>query len=188
MRWDETSTQTCSIAKSTSIFGDRWTLLILRQILMRIGKFSDIQQALGITKHRLTDRLNRLIEDKVIYKHLYDKTYNRYEYRLTEKGTDLYQIFIAIGQWGDKWESDSDGPPIEYIHNDCGHVANPALCCTCCGEKLTASNISLGIGPGLEKKLERNELSDLDKKLYRQFFPDLDPSNLKKPRKQKKAK
>jgi DNA-binding HxlR family transcriptional regulator len=174
MRWDETCTQTCSIAKSTAIFGDRWTLLILRQIFMKSRKFSDIQQALAITKHRLTDRLNRLIEDKIIFKHLYDEAYKRYEYRLTSKGIDLYQIFITIGQWGDKWESDSDGPPIEFVHKDCGHVANPTLCCSCCGEKLTATNISVRIGPGLEKKLARNKLNEMDKKLYKQFFPDSD--------------
>jgi hypothetical protein len=96
------------------------------------------------------------------------------------KGIDLYQIFITIGQWGDKWESDSDGPPIEYVHKDCGHVANPTLCCSCCGGKLTATNISVNLGPGLEKKLARDELSDLDKKLYSQFFPNLDSSSVEK--------
>lgn len=168
MRWDETGNQICSVAKATSIFGDRWTLLVLRQLFLGMRKFSDIQQSLGITKHRLADRFNRLVEENIVYKHLYDEKYKRYEYRLTEKGADLYAVLITIGQWGDKWASDCDGPPIEYVHKACGQPAKPALCCSCCGDKLTPQNLSVRMGPGIEKKLEREELSEMDMKLYEQ--------------------
>ena len=167
MRWDDISAQTCSIAKATSIFGDRWTLLIVRQLFLQIRRFSDIQQSLGITKHRLTDRLNRLIEEDIVFKHLYDERYNRYEYRLTEKGLDLYPIMITIAQWGDKWACDHDGVPMEYVHTECGEVANPRLCCSCCGKPLRVDNLRLQAGPGIVKKSGRDALSDMDEMLYR---------------------
>lgn len=170
MRWEDTCNQTCSVARATSIFGDRWTLLVLRLLFLKVTKFSDIQQTLGITKHRLTDRLNRLIEEEIVYKHLYDETYKRYEYRLTEKGIDLYAVMIVIGQWGDKWLSDGDGVPVEYVHKNCGQNANPALTCSCCGEKLTASSLTLQMGSGLQKKLENEEINKFDEKLYANVF------------------
>lgn len=170
MRWEDSCNQTCSVARATSIFGDRWTLLVLRLLFLRVNKFSDIQQTLGITKHRLTDRLNRLVEEGIVFKHLYDEKYKRYEYRLTEKGTDLYAVMIVIGQWGDKWLSDGDGPPVEYVHKDCGHNAEPVLTCSCCSEKLTPTNLTVRLGCGLKNKLEKGEINELDKKLYANVF------------------
>ena len=170
MRWEDSCNQTCSVARATAIFGDRWTLLILRLLFLRVYKFSDIQQTLEITKHRLTDRLNRLIEEGVVFKHLYDEKYKRYDYRLTEKGMDLYAVMIVIGQWGDKWLTDGDGPPVEYVHKDCGQIANPQLTCSCCGEALTPTNLKLHIGSGLEKKISQQEINDTDKKLYANVF------------------
>lgn len=170
MKWDETSEQLCSVARATSIFGDRWTMLIIRQFFMGMSKFSDIQKTLGITKHRLSDRLTRLTEESIISKRLYDEKYNRYEYQLTEKGLDLLPVFITIGQWGDKWAADSDGAPMEYVHKDCGRPAKPALCCTACGDSLNISNISVRMGPGLQKKLEDGTLNDMDRRLYENFI------------------
>lgn len=170
MKWDETSAQICSVARATSIFGDRWTLLILRQLFMRLTKFSDIQKALGITKHRLTDRLNRLIEEEIVFKHLYDESYKRYEYRLTEKGKDLYAVFIVIGQWGDKWMGDADGPPVEYVHKASGKQVDPILSCARSGEPLTPHNVKMQLGPGVKKKLERNEIDEQQMKLYASFL------------------
>lgn len=170
MRWDQINHQTCSISRSLAIFGDTWTLLIIRQIFMRIRRFSDIQQSLGITKHRLTDRLNRLIEAEVIYKSLYDEKYQRYEYRLTEKGLDISPILMTITMWGDKWLADADGAPVEYVHKQCGHNAKPVLACSACGESLSARDAELHLGPGIAQKLERGQLSELDIKLYQGAF------------------
>ncbi|MEO9943775.1 MAG: helix-turn-helix domain-containing protein [Paraglaciecola sp.] len=173
MRWEETSNQVCSVARATSIFGDRWTLIILRQLFLGMRKFSDIQQALGITKHRLADRLGRLTDENIVFKYLYDERYKRYEYRLTEKGVDLYAVILTIGQWGDKWASDNDGPPVEYVHTECKQVAKPKLVCGCCGDDLTPHNLKVRMGPGLKKKHARDELSDQDIKLYSIIASDI---------------
>ena len=166
MRWEETDTQTCSIAKAMSVLGDKWTFLVVRQVFMRIRRFSEIQTSLGIPKHRLSNRLSRLVDSEILYKQPYDKSGTRNEYRLTEKGLDLYPIMIAISQWGDKWMADSDGQPIVYEHLDCGEKTNPELSCSVCNETITAFNTKAKPGPGILKKLARNEFSQLDKKLY----------------------
>ncbi|WP_281646370.1 helix-turn-helix domain-containing protein [Parendozoicomonas sp. Alg238-R29] len=94
------SSQSCSIARSVAIFGDRWTLLILREIFVKVCRFSELQATLGITRHRLSERLIRLMEADILYKELYDESRKRYQYKLTEKGLELYPILIAIAQWG----------------------------------------------------------------------------------------
>ncbi|MBU2876885.1 MULTISPECIES: winged helix-turn-helix transcriptional regulator [Aliiglaciecola] len=176
MRWDDINTQTCSIAKASSVFGDRWTLLIVRQLFLGLRRFSDIQKSLGITKHRLSDRLSRLIEEDLVYKHLYDENYNRFEYRLTEKGLDLYPVLITLSQWGDKWMCDADGVPVEYVHTECGQVANPKLSCSCCGKPLNLGNLTLRVGPGVTAKCARGDINDKDKMLYGRMMSATDSS------------
>lgn len=133
---------------------------------MRIRRFSEIQTSLGISKHRLSDRLNRLVEEEVLYKQAYDKAGKRFEYKLTEKGLDLYPVIVALARWGDRWQADEDGTPIEYIHKDCGQNAEAKVCCTHCREELTANNTYIVPGPGILNKLARNEFSDSDIQLY----------------------
>lgn len=167
MRWEDTHTQTCSIARATSILGDRWTLLIIRQIFMRIRRFSEIQSTLEISKARLTNRLNRLIEEGIVYRDVYEEARNRADYKLTEKGLDLYPITVAVARWGDKWLDDGDGAPVEYIHKDCGEIADPKVCCSNCGGEIVANN-TIGVpGPGIQKKIDRGEFSEADVQLYR---------------------
>ena len=90
MRWEDVDSQICSMARALAIFGDRWTLLIIRDAFRRVKRFSHFQKSLGITKHRLADRLNRLVEAGIMIKVPYDESGKRFEYRLTEKGIDLY--------------------------------------------------------------------------------------------------
>ncbi|WP_100642083.1 winged helix-turn-helix transcriptional regulator [Alteromonas facilis] len=170
MRWEDISEQTCSIAKASSVFGDRWTLLIVRQLFLGLRRFSDIQKSLGITKHRLTDRLNRLIEEGLVFKHLYDDKYNRFDYRLTEKGLDLYPVLITLAQWGDKWMCDGDGIPMQYEHQECGNMMTPTLCCSCCNKPLNLNNMKLKVGPGIAAKHARGDMSEGDQMLYKRLI------------------
>lgn len=162
MRWEEIDSQVCSIARSLSIFGDRWTLLIIRDAFRRVKRFSDFQKSLGITRHRLSDRLNRLVDAEMMVKVLYDEKMSRYEYHLTEKGMDLYPVLMTVVQWGDKWVCDSDGPPIMFEHKTCGHVSSPQYACEHCAHEIRAKDMKPVLGPGVEKKLERGELSSDD--------------------------
>lgn len=155
MKWEEIDSQTCSMARSLAIFGDRWTLLIIRDAFRRIRRFSDFQKSLGITKHRLSDRLNRLVDANILEKVPYDENQKRFEYRLTQKGLDLYPILLSVALWGDRWESDEDGAPVVYTHKDCGHDTQPHYVCDHCQKEIHAKAIIPKAGPGVLKKLKR---------------------------------
>ena len=162
MRWEEIDSQVCSIARTVSIFGDKWTLLIIREAFRRRSRFSDFQKALGITKHRLSDRLNKLVDADIMKKHLYDEKMQRYEYRLTEKGMDLYPVLMTLVQWGDKWLGDGDGAPIVFRHLSCGHVINPTFACDHCAHEISAKDMKPELGPGVKRKIERGEMHTVD--------------------------
>jgi len=166
MRWEEIDTQVCSIARALAIFGDRWTLLVIRDAFRKIRRFSEFQTSLGITKHRLSDRLTRLVEEGILDKVLYDEKRSRYEYRLTQKGLDLYPVLMTIVQWGDKWACDDDGAPINFIHESCGHVTHPKCVCDVCNEEINAKLLIPEVGSGIANKLDRGELK-VEKVLYK---------------------
>lgn len=137
MKWHELGEKNCPVARSLSILGDRWTLLIIRNAFLRTCRFEDFQKQLGITRHLLSDRLNRLVEKKVFKKVLYQEAPKRYEYKLTEAGLALYPVMLALTKWGNTWmNEDGSHPPLEYVHKPCGHKTSPELRCTECGEEI----------------------------------------------------
>ena len=158
MRWEEIDTQVCSMARALAIFGDRWTLLIIRDAFNRIRRFSAFQKSLGITKHRLAERLNRLVETGILRKEIYDERHGRFEYRLTDKGLDLYPVLMSVVQWGDKWAADQDGSPIYFTHTVCGHTTHPKYVCDVCNEEIHAKTLTPHLGPGIKKKLKCADL------------------------------
>lgn len=160
MSWQEIDEQVCSVARTLSILGDRWTMLIIRDLFLGNNKFTDLHKSLGITKHRLSDRLNRLVDDGIVSKVLYDESRGWYRYQLTEKGLELFPIIITITQWGDKWKKDSDGVPLQFVHKSCEHVCKPELHCNVCGKPIDAFSMKVKPGPGLLKKLARGESLD----------------------------
>jgi DNA-binding HxlR family transcriptional regulator len=90
MRWNKLEEEACSVARTVSVIGDRWTLLILRDCFLRVRRFEEFQARLGITRPLLASRLRKLVKDFVLAKVPYQQRPLRYEYRLTEKGLDLY--------------------------------------------------------------------------------------------------
>lgn len=160
MRWNEIDTQVCSVARTLSLIGDRWTMLILRDCFLGVARFSDFQKSLGITKHRLSDRLSKLVESEILIKRIYDTRYGRHEYKLTKKGIELYPVLMSLVSWGDKWTVDDDGAPLEYIHQPCGKKIDPSTLCQHCNEPVSAFTITPMLGPGILEKVERGELAD----------------------------
>ena len=149
MRWNDIGDMTCSVARTLSVVGDRWTLLILRDAFLRTRRFEDFQARLGMTRHRLADRLAKLVEHGVFARVRYQERPQRYEYRLTEKGRDLYPVIVALVGWGDRWMAGTAGAPIELVHRSCGAVITPALTCPRCGDALTARDVAAQPGPAL---------------------------------------
>jgi len=159
MRWKEIDTMTCSIARTLSVVGDRWTLLIVRDVFLGIRRFAGIQQDLGLTPHRLSDRLRKLVHDGVLRRVAYEKRPPRFEYRLTEKGVDLYPLIVAMIEWGDRWMAVGQGAPVELVHRPCGHSIRPQLICPDCKSKIEARDMSARPGPALKGRVVRGQRS-----------------------------
>ena len=140
MRWSEIAEQDCSIAKALSVVGDRWTLLVLREAFVRNRRFEDIQARTGAPRPVLAERLKTLVENGILERRRYSERPDRYEYRLTPKGIDLYPVLVSLMQWGDRWMT--DGPvPVEIRHRECGEIVQPGLACPSCGEFVGARDM-----------------------------------------------
>ncbi|MBF6299592.1 helix-turn-helix transcriptional regulator [Nocardia amamiensis] len=147
MRYEELADLPCSITRPLVIFGDRWTLLILKSCFSGIRRFNAFQSALGISRSRLQDRLDRLIDHGILVKQ--KAAVGAYEeYRLTAKGHDIYPILLAIRDWGDAYMA-PEGPPVRYRHHECAGEAHVRLECDSCGSELTARDVDPEPGPGL---------------------------------------
>jgi DNA-binding HxlR family transcriptional regulator len=132
----------CSIQRSLELIGDRWSILVLRDLFRGVRRFDEIQRDLGIARPILTDRLKRLVEAGVVAKHPYSEHPPRYEYRLTPMGVDLSPALVALMRWGDRWLVDSDGPPTVLVHEPCGHPLDQAFVCWHCNETFTPLDIA----------------------------------------------
>ncbi len=152
MKWQDVGEQPCSIARSLSVIGDRWTMLLLRNAFLGTRRFDDFQAQLGVTRHVLAERLKRLVEHNILKKVPYQDRQERFEYRLTEKGRDFYPVLLALVSWGDKWMDEGRGPPIIYQHKSCGQMMTPSLMCSECHEPLTARDVIPMMGPGMLPK------------------------------------
>jgi len=150
MRWKQIDTMTCSVARTLSVIGDRWTMLIIRDVFLGIRRFDAIQQDLQLTPHRLSDRLRKLVRDGILRRVAYDKRPPRFEYRLTEKGIDLYPVMATMTEWGDRWMAGRAGVPVELVHRPCGHTIKPELICPSCKSKIVAREMSARPGPALK--------------------------------------
>lgn len=126
MGWDEVGVTVCPIAKSLSAVGDRWTLLIMRELSLGVRRFDDIQAQLGASSYLLSTRLKRLEKDGVIERRLYSEKPQRYEYYATEKGKGLDAILLMLRAWGMKYcdHAPGDEPAVHLIHKPTGAVVD----------------------------------------------------------------
>ncbi|MDF1781304.1 MAG: helix-turn-helix domain-containing protein [Alcanivoracaceae bacterium] len=134
MKWQETGEVPCPVARSLSVIGDRWTLLVIRNAFFGMSRFDQFQRNLGVTRHVLTERLNRMVECDILQKVLYQQRPPRYEYQLTDKGRDIYPILMTLTAWGDKWMPLQQGASLFFRHKECGKIFTPILHCSECGE------------------------------------------------------
>jgi DNA-binding HxlR family transcriptional regulator len=143
--------QNCSIAKPLSILGERWTLLVLREVSLGNRRFDGIQAELGVATNVLSARLATLVDQGIVEKRPYSEHPERFEYRLTRKGADLQPILLAFLRWGDKYTAGKAGPPLETVHAKCGHVFHMVPTCSHCGEEVKPQDLRPRPGPGATK-------------------------------------
>lgn len=157
MKWEEIGKQPCSIARTLSVVGDRWTLLILRNAFAGMRRFDEFHDSLGLTRHLLSERLKRLVEHQILMKQPYVDRQERMEYRLTEKGLELYPLLMAMSSWADKWMDEGLGSPVHYTHKSCGNVFKPIMVCSECGEVLMAKQVKAVFTQAYFDKLKQLE-------------------------------
>jgi DNA-binding HxlR family transcriptional regulator len=148
MRWSQLEGETCSLARTVGVIGDRWSLLILRECFLRVRRFDDFQARLGIARPILADRLEKLVRNAILSKVAYQERPVRHEYRLTPKGLDLYPVILSMVHWGDVHLAGGKGRPVLHQHLACQHVFDPVMTCSVCGEALTARDVQVLPGPG----------------------------------------
>jgi DNA-binding HxlR family transcriptional regulator len=140
--------QNCSIARALEVLGDRWTLLIIRDAFLRVRRFEDFQRDLGVARNVLADRLGRLVDEGILKRVRYQERPERYEYRLTEKGVDLWPVTMALMHWGDRHYAPDEGRPRVIRHRACGGETSPRLRCERCGAELGPRDVY--VEPGAE--------------------------------------
>ena len=138
----------CSIARTLEIIGEWWTPVILRDAFLGLSRFEEFQASLGIARNVLTKRLATLVQAGIMERERYQEHPERFEYRLTEAGRDLFPVVVSLLQWGDRWTADEAGPPLLLVHEPCGQPGGATLTCSRCGEEITLENVRPELGPG----------------------------------------
>ena len=145
MKHDALSEVYCSVARTWSVVGERWTLLILREAFRGTRRFDALQSRLSIGRTLLSDRLSLLVDEGVFERVRYQDRPPRFEYRLTQKGIDLYPVVLALMRWGDRYKVDE--PPVRLIHKACGEATSPEMVCSHCAQPVAYGDLRAEYAP-----------------------------------------
>jgi DNA-binding HxlR family transcriptional regulator len=137
--------QNCGLARALEVVGERWTILVLRDLFYGVHRFTDLQAHLDIPRAVLTDRLARLVEEGVLTRTEYRR--GRHEYTLTAEGRELWPVLYSLGQWGDRHNAPK-GPRRLFRHVGCRRDLEASGRCPTCGEIPRAEEIEIRPGPG----------------------------------------
>ncbi len=123
------------VAQALAVIGDRWAMLVIRDVFLGFRRFEDLRHRSGAARGTLASRLKRLVENGILYRNPYQLSPPRYEYRLTDKGLDLYPVLLSIWKWDTEWGDDRELPP-QLIHKVCSKPMKPVFVCGACGEPI----------------------------------------------------
>jgi DNA-binding HxlR family transcriptional regulator len=125
-------TANCTIAAALEIVGEKWTFLVLREAFNGVRRFDDMQRRTGAPRQVLSNRLSQLVAEGILHRVPYREEGQRprSEYRLTEKGVELFPVIAALLAWGDKYSAWPGGPAVELTHRDCGAPVSVELACS----------------------------------------------------------
>lgn len=142
----------CSVAQCLEVVGEWWSMLIIRDAFLGVRRFDDFQARLGISRNILNQRLAHLVEAGVLTRVRYSERPPRDEYRLTDKGRDLWPVLTTMREWGDRHAA-PQGPPLEVVHTACDHVTRAVITCSECGEPVGPRDVRAKAGPGAVEPL-----------------------------------
>jgi DNA-binding HxlR family transcriptional regulator len=146
-------TQNCTIEATLQVVGEKWSFLVLREVFNGIRRFEDMQRRTRMPRQILSNRLARLVDEGLLRKVPYREPgqRRRSEYRLTERGIDLFPVFVALMEWGNKHAAREDGPLVQLRHRDCGAPVQLQLRCTGGHQLASAREVTPIPGPGARK-------------------------------------
>ncbi|MET8852010.1 helix-turn-helix domain-containing protein [Amycolatopsis sp. NPDC004625] len=143
--------QVCSISRTLEVVGERWTLLVLRDVVLGRHRFDELVDSLGVTRTVLSRRLSHLVDEGVLERTAYQQRPERYAYHLTDKGRALTPVIAHLMWWGDTYYPEPAGPPRLLVHRSCGGPVTGRFACEACGDQLRAGDIATEPGPGLPR-------------------------------------
>jgi len=143
----------CAIGATVGILGERSTFLVLREAFNGVRRFDDMQRRTGMPRQVLSQRLARLVMEGLLRKVRYREAgqRGRDEYRLTDKGLDLYPVLVALMEWGDRYGVGSAGPQVLLRHRDCGEPVRLQMSCRAGHVVESAREVTPLPGPGARK-------------------------------------
>jgi DNA-binding HxlR family transcriptional regulator len=145
---------TCSVAQCLEVVGEWWSMLIIRDVFLGVTRFDAFHERLGISRNVLQQRLAKLVDAGVLERVPYNEHPPRYDYRLTDKGRDLWPVLTAMRQWGDRHAAPG-GPPVQIVHTACDHVCEAVTTCSECGVAIGPRDVVAIDGPGAGRRRRR---------------------------------
>ncbi|BCJ67850.1 winged helix-turn-helix transcriptional regulator [Polymorphospora rubra] len=144
----------CTIGRAMAILGERWTVVVLREVFNGVRRFDDMRERTGIPRQVLTNRLATLVGQGVLRREPYREpgARLRHEYRLTDKGLDLWPVLVAVLEWGDRYLADPEGPPLSTAHRDCGAPVRAVLRCAAGHDVTEPRDVLPRPGPGARRR------------------------------------
>lgn len=146
----------CSIAGALEHIGDRWALLLIRDLSLGLNRFEDLRARTGIPAATLASRLKHLVSSGIVERVPYNERPPRLEYQLTPKGRDLWKVSVALREWGDRWDASGFGaPPVEMVDRTTGRPLVLSLVDAETGERIPLDRATLRPGPGADDQVRR---------------------------------
>lgn len=146
----------CSIAGALELIGDRWALLVIRDLSLGLSRYDDLRASTGIPAATLAARLKHLSASGIVERVRYQERPPRDEYRLTPKGRDLWKVSVALREWGDAWDASGFGQPtMEMVDCATGRPLILALVDAETGQAIPRDRVQLRPGPGADDTVRR---------------------------------
>lgn len=146
----------CSIAGALELIGDRWALLVIRDLSLGLSRYDDLRASTGIPAATLASRLKHLVASGIVERVRYQDRPPRDEYRLTRMGRDLWKVSVALREWGDRWDASGYGAPtVETVDRETGRTLRLGLVDAETGQAVPADRATLRPGPGADQTIRR---------------------------------
>ncbi|MFD4507132.1 winged helix-turn-helix transcriptional regulator [Streptomyces sp. NPDC058457] len=131
----------CSIADALALVGEKYSLLVLREVYLGNGRFDQLVRNIGAPRDILATRLRRLVDAGILTKRVYSERPQRFDYRATQAGLELEPVLMTLMAWGDRHlHPDGDRPMV--IEHSCGRTLAPVVVCTACGDPVRHEDLT----------------------------------------------